>query len=413
MRTVWSAPSISSWNVTRDAVARSDGELLTHERRRVAARLEIGEVVGAGEDLAAALEPVLGGDALQRRRRPALRRAPSCRATARRAALRDTSTSRRRRRRRRTPTAPSTTSSSRCVRLLMRCSEYQRSAWYDIDPAARPRAAARPGGPTASRLPMASTTIVTLTPLRARSAQRVDELDRPICAVLEDVALHVDGARRAADRVEHRRVERRAVGEDRDAVAVVQRRLAGRLDRVEKVLVVDRGALRQVVVDAGREQEDQHQPDEEEPRPPTASHAISAWRARAPAGTSCSVSVGRAVVGVDAERRADRCAALEQALAAAEIALVDRRRRDGQVLAGRQPRDARTAARDRCRRSASGGSSASRTAARAEQTSTPVLATGSLRAFCTTPLTSLPRVGDRDPHVAELLALVDRRTAGR
>ena len=50
----------------------------------------------------------------------------------------------------------------------MRCNEYQRNAWYDSmrQPAARSRATGRP---RSVRLPIASTTIVTFTPLRARS----------------------------------------------------------------------------------------------------------------------------------------------------------------------------------------------------------------------------------------------------
>ena len=60
-------------------------------------------------------------------------------------------------------------------------------------------------------------------------AERVDEPLRHPSGV-KDVALHVDRARRGTDRLEHRFVEHRTVGEDRHLVAVVQRRLTGGLN---------------------------------------------------------------------------------------------------------------------------------------------------------------------------------------
>ena len=71
---------------------------LDDERRRFAARMEVREMVASGENLAAALEPVLGGDALNRRHDRSTS-APSCRATDAngRPAARPTSPRRRRR----------------------------------------------------------------------------------------------------------------------------------------------------------------------------------------------------------------------------------------------------------------------------------------------------------------------------
>src|SRR5207247_7719747 len=51
--------------------------------------------------------------------------------------------------------------------------------------------------------------------------QRVDELLADL-ALLEDVALHVDRLARAADGVEHRRIERVPVREDLDPVAALE-----------------------------------------------------------------------------------------------------------------------------------------------------------------------------------------------
>ena len=104
------------------------------------------------------------------------------------------------------------TSSSRCVRLLKRASEYQRSRWYDSirQPAWRSR---RTGRPHRLKLPMASTTMVTFTPFARAFRQGVDELIGD-AAGLEDVALHVHRPRRVANGLEHRGIELDAVRED-------------------------------------------------------------------------------------------------------------------------------------------------------------------------------------------------------
>src|SRR6185503_2068457 len=54
-------------------------------------------------------------------------------------------------------------------------------------------------------------------------AQRVDKAIRDF-TLLENVTLEVDGFLRGADGVDHRRVERRAVGQNLDLVASIDRR---------------------------------------------------------------------------------------------------------------------------------------------------------------------------------------------
>ena len=61
------APSISIWKTTREAVARSDGELLTSIASAAPAVRQRRPVSRRRQDLAAAFQPVLGEDALQRR----------------------------------------------------------------------------------------------------------------------------------------------------------------------------------------------------------------------------------------------------------------------------------------------------------------------------------------------------------
>ena len=65
------------------------------------------------------------------------------------------------------------------------------------------------------------------------------------------------------DRVPHRRVERRAVGEDDDAIVVVDGSLACGLDDVQEVVAVGAQRDRDVIVDAWREQQHQHEPRQE------------------------------------------------------------------------------------------------------------------------------------------------------
>jgi hypothetical protein len=82
-------------------------------------------------------------------------------------------------------------------------------------------------------------------------------------AVLEDVRLHVHGRLRATDGVAHLGVELRAVGEDVDLVAEMNRGLAGDLDDVEEFVAVGADGMRHLVVDPRREEQDEHEPDDE------------------------------------------------------------------------------------------------------------------------------------------------------
>ena len=72
------------------------------------------------------------------------------------------------------------------------------------------------------------------------------------------------GARRIPDGLEHRGIELVAIGQDRHAVAVMERCLTGRLNRVEKVIVVDRRPPAQVVVDPGGKEEHENEPHQED-----------------------------------------------------------------------------------------------------------------------------------------------------
>ena len=61
----------------------------------------------------------------------------------------------------------------------------------------------------------------------------------------------------APDRVAHRGIELRAVGEDVDLVVGMDRRLARRLDDVQELVAVGPKRLRDPVVDARREEQDE------------------------------------------------------------------------------------------------------------------------------------------------------------
>ena len=76
------APSTSVWNSARDAVERSAGRALDRERRDVADQRVRLVGLRPGQDLAAALEPVLRRRRPECPTRPAPRCAPSCRATS-------------------------------------------------------------------------------------------------------------------------------------------------------------------------------------------------------------------------------------------------------------------------------------------------------------------------------------------
>ena len=227
---------------------------------------ELREVVRPREDLAAALQPVLGGDALERRddrsfdprHRVAPRLVPSQPLASERPPVRDPGAADER-------DPPSTTSSSRCVRLLSRASEYHRELLVRLDAAARRAQPPHRPCPTAPRLPSAVDDDGDDDPWRRLGRQRRRRTGRRSspagrCSssmLIECVAL--------ADGLEHRRVERRAVGEHRHAVAVMERRLARGLERVEEFLVVDRRAVPEAVVDPGREEKHEDQPDEKDP----------------------------------------------------------------------------------------------------------------------------------------------------
>jgi hypothetical protein len=130
-----------------------------------------------------------------------------------------------------------------------------------------------PGARRAQRLPD--------PPERAEAADRVhdeghadagarplgERFDEPIadCTLLEDVALHVDGFAGAADRVQHGRIERLAVGQDVDLVAVLQVRLAGRLQDVDEVIAARVDVRFDVIGNVRREERRHDQPRDERP----------------------------------------------------------------------------------------------------------------------------------------------------
>jgi hypothetical protein len=79
----------------------------------------------------------------------------------------------------------------------------------------------------------------------------------------EDVGLQVDRDLGAADGIAHRRVELRPVGEDLDAVAGVNGRLADGLDDAGELVAVGPQRRGHVVVDPRREQQHEDEPDDE------------------------------------------------------------------------------------------------------------------------------------------------------
>ena len=248
--------------MTRDAVARSDGELLTTNAVVLAGRLQVREKVGAGQDLAAAFEPVLRRDPLERGDDrsfdPAHGVAPGAPAAAARVEP---------------PVSDARAAGERDLAV-----DHQQLAMRPVvDPVQRVPAHRLVGhdphacGPQPPHRPSPQANAADrvdddgdVDAVAGALAQRVDERLAD-AAVLEDVALHVDRALGLSDRLKHGRIERRTVSQDGDAVAVMQRRLAGRLKRVEKTLAVHRGPRRQVIVDRRGEEEDEDQPDEEDP----------------------------------------------------------------------------------------------------------------------------------------------------
>src|SRR5262249_2589064 len=119
-------------------------------------------------------------------------------------------------------TVPSTTRSSRWVRLLRRARLYQGSRWYGST-RAPPRGArvgrAVEGAEAADRVHDERHAHAGAGALR----QRLDELIGDTAGP-EDVALHVDRLARRPDGVEHCWIERRAVGQDVDAIPRLERR---------------------------------------------------------------------------------------------------------------------------------------------------------------------------------------------
>ncbi len=94
-------------------------------------------------------------------------------------------------------------------------------------------------------------------------AERLDEAiaDRP---VLEDVALQRHGFTRLPDRVEHRRIEAIAVGENLDAVAAFELRLTGGLEHVHAVVAARIDRRLDVIRDVRHEQHREDQPGDED-----------------------------------------------------------------------------------------------------------------------------------------------------
>ena len=208
--------------VKRDA--RSGGAIgrraLDDERRCLAHVVEIREVLGPGQHLSAALQPVLGGDALQRGDDRPLdshhRIAPGSRALP--------------------AERPPVGNPGAAGKRDPPVDDQQLTVGAVVEP--REREPPQPligldAAPGLSQPPHGTAT-------QAEAADRVDD-DRDVDAVprtirergdelvgdlpgLEDVELHVDRVRRAPDGLDHRRIELGAVSEDRRAVAVVQRR---------------------------------------------------------------------------------------------------------------------------------------------------------------------------------------------
>ena len=234
------------------------------ESRRVARWHELGKVIGSCEDLAAALEPVLGRHTHQRRHHRPLnashRVAPGLvPAQALERGIQP-------------PVGdPRATDERRCAvddeQLAVRTIVQPRQRipphpLIRLDPASRltePAYRAAPQAQAADRVHDDGNG----NPLTGLGGQLRHELigDFP---GLEDVELHVDRAGRPADGLQHRGIERDTVGEDRDAVPVMQRRLTCRLERVHEVRRMDRCAVGEMIGDARREEKNEHDPGEED-----------------------------------------------------------------------------------------------------------------------------------------------------
>src|SRR5206468_1370577 len=113
--------------------------------------------------------------------------------------------------------------------------------------------------------------------------QRANELFANLPA-LEDVALHVDRFARAADCVEHHRIERRAICEYLDFVSVLKGRVAGGFEHVYEVFARRIDLPLDVIRNRRREERDQDQPGDEraaDDRQVEHVRAVPAWMARA------------------------------------------------------------------------------------------------------------------------------------
>jgi hypothetical protein len=129
---------------------------------------------------------------------------------------------------------------------------------------------------------MASITIVTRTPARARS-QNASMNCSPNRAFLEDVALEVDRLLRRLDGGQHRGIEAIAVGEDLDAVLRLQGRVAGGLEHVDEVVAGAVDLHLDVIRDVRREQQHQDQPRDERAADDREVRHVSAGGAAPPA----------------------------------------------------------------------------------------------------------------------------------
>ena len=215
------APSISIWNTTREEVARSDGELLTSMRLGRARRLAAaGQSRGRGQNLAAALEPVLGKDALQRgddrtfdahhrvapRRRSVDRLEPPVR-DAGAAGERD---------------APVDDEQLAVRAVVETVQPVPGERLIEARAGSRPPAG---GAPAAPLMTGAADRIEHEPHLDAGACAGDHRVDQHVggFAGLEDVGLEVDRRLGPRDRVAHRRVELGAVGEDLDGVVPMDR----------------------------------------------------------------------------------------------------------------------------------------------------------------------------------------------
>ncbi len=236
------------------------GRALDDDRRGLAGVFERWKVLGPGQDLAAAFEPVLGRHALQRRDDRSFdarhRVAPRPRVLAGdRPPVGDSGAAGE-------GDAP-VDDEELAVRPVVEPGERvpaQLLVRFDAAPGpSQSLQGPAPEGQAADGVDGNRDVDAVPRAVRERSDELIAHLPR-----LEDVELHDDRLGRAADRVEHRRVELRAVGEDLDVIPLMEGRLAGRLHRVEEALVVHRHPVAEAVVDCRCEEHHYHEPDEKD-----------------------------------------------------------------------------------------------------------------------------------------------------